>query len=748
METNWSTMDVGEETTMENTTLTYIPQLTPEKFHLNIPMEFSHLVREEELHKLKQVFIVRGYNLLSLFRTYENTPVLFLAYTQGYARGGENVSRKNIIKRLRQTARTHYDRIMSKLFYQYDKTRDTPLSSWLEVLPRIQEVCWTVWQETVCTYQLMCYLHPEEQLEDLQKREEGYFQLGLLIGGVHSIKTTTNERPFLFSKEKEKEIMRWRDQFPITLPKRPSAMKGTVRRKSDHQAPMKTSNSLVGMTTVSQGFRNLALARTTDTRLAEERGIQAPLHSSHRVKLTRHLSGATELPTTPSRPRTAGGGGGDPEEPADDDEEDPKDQPMGGSGRNNPGRDKRDDEKEEEDNDKEPAVPERNKYGRRSLQSVYTSDYTGEKNNPRDLLLQLLASHASNSAQDERIPLFYGDQRRWEEWYSLFLALIHNDTTIPDIIKYKRLRGSLGPEPLELISSLEFNERTYDLAFGVLEQHYGDPERLLENLRHKITTFPNFGEGKIDQFRQFVNLVQQTSQHLATYQPGVYCNPELWLKEIEKKLPPRCLDRWYEILESEVFQEKKPSPSQHLFPELLKFLPDYYSRTTRVQESRAVLREKDEGGDTKRTNLEQKNSRRTAKSFATQVNFEEEENSDSEKRDKQDIPEKLTSEKVVNHGPNCLICGKSNHETNRCFIKKDPNELFKLVLNVRACFNCLRAGHTVTECKAKSCDVRGCGKRHHRFLHGKTSFLRQHKPRKTPAPKGTNRSNYSCNLKL
>ena len=65
----------------------------------------------------------------------------------------------------------------------------------------------------------------------------------------------------------------------------------------------------------------------------------------------------------------------------------------------------------------------------------------------------------------------------------------------------------------------------------------------------------------------------------------------------------------------------------------------------------------------------------------------------------------------------CVLC-KASHDIRKCpaFLKKSVQERKQVVGECRLCYNCLRLGHRILECKSKiSC--RDCGKRHHTLLH-------------------------------
>ena len=688
-----------------------------------LPEEFEAVRGEADAKILSDILYIGENCLLHLFHTRKNALTLLLTSAQKLT---TKRSQKRKLQKLRAAARRAYTNSM-KLLAAKDQ-ENTTIRAWIEMEEQIVNVCLAVWHETVYSLVLFRAIpFQKEYEEELAKRRAHYSRLTLLIETLE-IMELEEVKPFLYTKREEYEIL-GKEMPPSSDELTTSIPKGAVPKQTA-KPTKRTSDAVAGMDRVLQGRRSQATDRLREGSISDEIGLTQPLLSSTVQKGNRH-----HQPQAHSAGQAAaGGGGGDPDDSEDDDppEDDfdhRRSQRSGGGGR----RPNKDDEEDSE--------PEYNRYGRKSLKAVYNQGLTGDPNDPHDSLVHLLAKHAVTASSKEKVPMFYGDKRKWEEWYTIFLAITHNDPKMPIIIKHKRLRECLGPEPLELVSSYDFNERNYDLVFGCLEQHYGDPERLLENLRHKILTFPSFGEGKTTQLLQFINLVQQAGQHLEKYQIGVYNNPQPWIKDIERKLPPRCLDRWYEMVDSTAFKLKKPLPPNRLFPELLAFLPEYYNRASRVVESRTSIMEKNAQESAKVRAAKRKGPTPTLKNFATQVKTRGRGVNKGRGGPMRRNPINNSNTAPQNSYAlrTCLICGGTNHETPRCSNKADPNELFRLVLGVQACFNCLRSGHTVEDCEAKICDVSGCGKKHHRLLHGKTNFPRRRnddgQKKKTSPPK-------------
>jgi len=68
----------------------------------------------------------------------------------------------------------------------------------------------------------------------------------------------------------------------------------------------------------------------------------------------------------------------------------------------------------------------------------------------------------------------------------------------------------------------------------------------------------------------------------------------------------------------------------------------------------------------------------------------------------------------------CLYCKKTDHSIWKCedFTSLGQNIRYKFVRDERLCLRCLCLGHMAKDCLVRFvCDVKDCGRRHHRLLH-------------------------------
>ncbi|KAL0860231.1 hypothetical protein ABMA27_010538 [Loxostege sticticalis] len=88
------------------------------------------------------------------------------------------------------------------------------------------------------------------------------------------------------------------------------------------------------------------------------------------------------------------------------------------------------------------------------------------------------------------LPSFSGNITQWIEFRDSFDALV-NQTNLKAIQKFKYLRGCLKDSALEVVSSLEYSEESYAIAWQLLCEHYNNPKVLVYNHLRAIININN-----------------------------------------------------------------------------------------------------------------------------------------------------------------------------------------------------------------------------------------------------------------
>lgn len=270
------------------------------------------------------------------------------------------------------------------------------------------------------------------------------------------------------------------------------------------------------------------------------------------------------------------------------------------------------------------------------------------------------------------LPKFLGNYDTWLEFRDTFESLIHFNTSIGDIQKFHYLRASLDGDAKQVIHSLEFSEKNYNVAWDLLKQRYDNVRLLVQNHIRAIHEIPSLNRESSGELRKMVDTVKKHLRSLENLGQPTEKWDTLLLYTLAGKLDKTTLREWEE--------EKNLNE--------LPTLNDFYT----FLKGRSDLLE----------TLEMSLSGLTSKSKAKE--FQRETLSKSKSF--------VTAGYVVS----CQLC-KENHRLSYCakFQEKSVNDRITFVKNSRLCLNCLKPNHTSRECTNGTC--RKCNLNHHTTLH-------------------------------
>lgn len=240
----------------------------------------------------------------------------------------------------------------------------------------------------------------------------------------------------------------------------------------------------------------------------------------------------------------------------------------------------------------------------------------------------------------------------------------------------------------------------YQEARKLLKHRYGQGYKIASSLVNKITESNPIRTESGEALRRFSTLL--TSCRNTLKEIGFSSkieNPDT-LKRIVDKLPFGLRLKWREVADRVTEKEGR----EITVDDLASFVED----RARVA-AHPIFGDLSSDTFKTRNKADDRNSRRTAVTFATQVNRET-----AQSNGGMTIPRK---------GPECPSC-QSNHWLSQCtnFRAMSLEERHKLVRNKGLCNNCLTSGHMANSCpKASFCRIDGCAQKHSTFLHPKQS---------------------------
>lgn len=312
---------------------------------------------------------------------------------------------------------------------------------------------------------------------------------------------------------------------------------------------------------------------------------------------------------------------------------------------------------------------------------------------------------------DISLPSFSGNITQWIEFRDSFDALV-NQTNLKAIQKFKYLRGCLKDSALEVVSSLEYSEESYAIAWQLLCEHYNNPKVLVYNHLRALININNVPTNA----NSLRNLADNISKHMRTLK-SLNISTENWdvliIFLLSSKLEAQMQRKW---------EEKCNSRELPILQEFKSFLRGQADLQETLGQAGSGPSEQLPGS-----------SRKVM--LAT-----------SSPGSQNKVPPGSNTRR--NQCPNC----KENHYINQCprFLALKTQSRIQTIKKLGLCLNCLGSNHVLPNCKASHC--RTCQRKHHTLLHIIQNDTSQPNttPRlstmHTPEPIHTNVESQSVNL--
>jgi hypothetical protein len=314
------------------------------------------------------------------------------------------------------------------------------------------------------------------------------------------------------------------------------------------------------------------------------------------------------------------------------------------------------------------------------------------------------ASQSTSSGSDIRLPrltlpTFDGKIEEWTTFKDMFTTAIHGSKQLSDSQKLTYLKAQLKREAARQVQSLVISDANYAIAWKQLSDRYQNDRQLLFALLKKITRQPQVVAASVSSLRQLIDTSKECMRSLEVLSQPV--------------------KQWDSILLF-ILYEKLDQGSKELFEQTLKdsTIPKLQSLFDFLEQRSRAL----EAGGVRYQN--QNNN-------ANRVN---------------DTARQSPRPNRVHHahsGPQCKACNGSDHPINRCskFFQMPIQDRADMVKKSGLCFNCLREGHSSTNCPSYNV-CRTCGAKHHSLLH-KPQPAQQSKSSHSDKPILTHHSNSS-----
>ncbi|KAK0415379.1 hypothetical protein QR680_011915 [Steinernema hermaphroditum] len=306
------------------------------------------------------------------------------------------------------------------------------------------------------------------------------------------------------------------------------------------------------------------------------------------------------------------------------------------------------------------------------------------------------------------LPEFAGNSWEWRAFKNMFMELVDSQP-ISKLQKFSYLRNALKGDALRSVARFAVAEENYDMVWERLQQQYGDSQKVINDLTQKLNNIQRRSD-TWDAQRQLLNDIWAIYEQLKAYE--IQVDNEFTWTQILHKFPYET-----QMTFMTTHHITKSAQVSTLIEKLDQFI-------TWELEKNAVAR-RDEKPSNPRMNAGRKDrdsfhkGRKDFRHYGTKNEYggaqsykarfgETQEVDHSRNEAPAKISEETPSPFVINA---CRICDKPGHSSLHCLTYKDVAERKNAVMRKSACFNCLRKGHSVAECRSPKCTR--CGKAHH-----------------------------------
>ena len=283
-----------------------------------------------------------------------------------------------------------------------------------------------------------------------------------------------------------------------------------------------------------------------------------------------------------------------------------------------------------------------------------------------------------------QLPKYSGDLLAWPEFWEMYTAAVHQDTSYSLIEKFVFLRGHLTGDAARALQGLATTEANYQIAIDILKDRFGQEgvrkEKLMANLlRHQGVT----NNDDLKSLRRLVDDLTADVRALEALDTPSDNYGELLLPVLKGKIPEAWRLQWARLK-----GETSGTTGVSEFDRFMRFLQN--EMKIREEATQVPLaKEKQNGSTSPSTNL--------SKSATTMLNSQQVQ-----------VPQRARWK--------CQACGKGQHGLSKCetYRKMSVENRWEAVRKSGLCFQCL-GPHRARDCGSKKCPI--CGERHHTSLH-------------------------------
>ncbi|KAK6018374.1 Tas retrotransposon peptidase A16, partial [Ostertagia ostertagi] len=314
-------------------------------------------------------------------------------------------------------------------------------------------------------------------------------------------------------------------------------------------------------------------------------------------------------------------------------------------------------------------------------------------NTNQNLVLQATAPSPLSISKLPEIPIpnFSGKRWEWDNYWTLFLANVHQQE-LTDLQKFNYLLSSLSGEARQSISRFQVSAANYHKAIDHLKKRYGHKDGIVLELHRNLNLCAARGPRTEDQRQLFEKLssiatqLKDHGEHLDNYL-AVHTFLQKFHGRIQKAATKRCMRHELPLPQEESYPTQTEGELDWTLDIWLSVIDNIISEEERLQE--LLPREKE--------------------------------------REAPRVQQSRGSYAVT-----CEYCKLKGHKWNTCPKIPTPSSRKAFLLESNRCLNCGSNTHRVASCTGGNC--RQCHGKHHTAICSKSVGLAAHKDFKRDSP--------------
>lgn len=265
------------------------------------------------------------------------------------------------------------------------------------------------------------------------------------------------------------------------------------------------------------------------------------------------------------------------------------------------------------------------------------------------------------------LPEFSGAYEKWTQFKDSFESLINKNPLLTNIQRFYYLQAALKGEACKVLSSLSVSDANYETAWKLLTERYENKKAIIHSHVKAIFELSSINKDAHSLLRIFLDDFLSHYRSLENLGEGVEHWHTVLIYLLTTKLDNTSRREW------EIHSRNDDSPTMDNF---IAFL----TQRCKVLETMHF------------------------KSPHTSAPY------------KRPIAKSLSYVSSASNQISCPLCSNTHHIYNcNKFVNMPVNRKFQEVRRMHLCTNCLRSGHSNSECKSQNCKT--CNKKHNTLLH-------------------------------